>query len=102
MAYPSLIVIMYRYIDPSEDSFLKNDNTYQRILKQLDNPFISNLKSEEDKQLILKMIANCYHKYHNSIKTKSQSDTELLFSMIMALLIEQSKEIEILCSIKNQ
>ena len=74
---------MYRYIDPSDDSFLKNDKIYQRIVKQL-KPFISNLESEEDKQLIFRMISNCYHKYHNSIRTKSESDTELLLSTIMA------------------
>ncbi|MDN5847206.1 MAG: hypothetical protein L0H53_13140 [Candidatus Nitrosocosmicus sp.] len=84
---------MYRYIDPSDDSFLKNDETYQRIKEQLE-PFISNLKSEEDKQLIFRMISNCYHKYHNSIKAKSQGNTELMLSTIMALLIEQSNEIE--------
>lgn len=81
---------MYRYFDPTEDSFLQNDNTYQRI-KELINPFISNLKPEED---ILKMIANCYHNYYRSIGTKSESDTGLLLSTIMSLLIEQSKEIE--------
>ena len=91
---------MYRYIDSSDDSFLKNDDTYKRLKEQL-NPFISNLKPEEDKQLMLKMISNCYHKFHNSIKTKSQSDTELLLSTTMALLIEQSNEIERLKSIKS-
>lgn len=39
---------MYRYIDPSDDSFLKNDETYQKIKEQLD-PFILNLESGEDK-----------------------------------------------------
>jgi hypothetical protein len=89
---------MYRYIDPSEDSFLRNDRTYQKILELLE-PFTSNLNSEEDKQSILKMIANCYHKYHNSIRNKSQSDTDLMLSTIMALLIEQCNEIERLRSL---
>jgi hypothetical protein len=84
---------MYRYIDPSDDSFLKDDESYQRTINQL-NPFISNLNSEEDKQLMLKMISNCYHKYHNSIRTKSKGDTELILSTMMSLLIEQSNEIE--------
>ena len=95
------IVIVYRYIDPAEDSFLNNDDTFQKIKKLL-NPITSDLNSEEDKQLILKMIANCYHKYHNSIRAKSESDIELLLSTIMSLLIEQSKEIEKLGNIKNQ
>ena len=84
---------MYRYIDPADDTFLQKDKTYQRIKKQV-NPFISNLKSEEDKQIMSKILSNCYHKYRNSIRTKSQSDIELLHSAIMALLIEQSNEIE--------
>jgi hypothetical protein len=94
---------MYRYIDPSDDSFLKDDEIYRRLKKQL-NPFISNLKSEEDKQLILTMISNCYHTYYQSIKTKSESDGELLLSAIMALLIEQSNELErlsLLTKIRN-
>ena len=65
---------MFRYIDSTDDSFLQNDETYQRILEQLSNPSFVILKSEEDKQLILKMISNCFHKYHNSMKTKSGSD----------------------------
>ncbi|KAA2281169.1 hypothetical protein [Candidatus Nitrosocosmicus sp. SS] len=83
---------MYRYFDPDEDSFLKDDETYQRIIKQL-NPFISNLNSEEDKQLILKMLSTCYHRYYKSIKTRSQHDIELMYSTMMALLIEQTGEI---------
>jgi hypothetical protein len=81
---------MYRYFDPVKDSFLQNDNTYQRILEQL-NPVTFNLKPEED---IVKMISNCYHKYHGSIRSKSESDTDLLLSTIMSLLMGQNKEIE--------
>jgi hypothetical protein len=91
---------MYRYLDPSDDSFLKEDETYRRIINQL-NPIISNLNSEEDKQLMLKMISNCYHKYHNLIRTKSNGDTELMLSTMMSLLIEQSNEIERLSSMKH-
>lgn len=84
---------MYRYLDPSDDSFLKEDKNYQRIINQL-NPFISNLNSEADKHLMLKMISNCYHKYHNSIRAKSKGDGELMLSAILSFLIEQSNEIE--------
>ena len=84
---------MYRYIDPADDTFLQKDKTYQRIREQV-NLFISNLESEEDKLVMSKILSNCYHKYHDSIRTKSQGDTELLHSTIMALLIEQSNEIE--------
>jgi hypothetical protein len=83
---------MYRCFDHSDDSFLQKDETYQRIVEQLDS-FILNLELE-DRQLALKMISNCYHEFHNSIKTKSQSDTELLASTTMTLLIEQSNKIE--------
>lgn len=101
LTYRHFNVIMYRYVDPTEDSFLSNDSTYQRIKEQR-NPINSNLKSEEDKQLILKMIANCYHIFHGSIRTKSESDRELLLSTITSLLIEQSIELERLSNIKNQ
>jgi hypothetical protein len=84
---------MYRYFDSSDDSFLKNDEIYQKIINKLD-PIVSNLNSEGDKQLMLKMISDSYHKYHNSIRAKSQSDTELMMSTIMSLLIEQSNELE--------
>lgn len=83
---------MYRYINPSDDSFL-NDETYQRVREQMDL-FISNLKSEEDKQLMVRMISNCYHKYHDSIKIKSGNYTEPMLSIIMALSMEQNIEIE--------
>jgi hypothetical protein len=91
---------MYRYIDPSEDSFLQNDKIYQKIVKLLD-PFTSNLNSEEDRQLIFRMISNCYHKYHKSILTRSRSDIELLVSVVMSILIEQSSEIERLGSLRS-
>ena len=91
---------MYRYIDPSEDSFLQNDKVYQKIVKLLD-PFTSNPNSEEDRQLIFRIILNCYHKYHKSIITRSQSDTKLLISTVMSFLIKQSSEIERLSSMKK-
>lgn len=40
------------------------------------------------------MPSSCYHKYHNSIKTKAKGDAELMLSTMMALLIEQSNELE--------
>ena len=48
------------------------------------------------------MISNCYHKYYNSFRTKSQSDIELLLPTIMALLIDKSKEIERLYFIRDK
>ena len=92
---------MYRYFDPSDDQFLKNDETYQRIVNQL-NPFILNLNSEEDKQLMLKMISDSYHKYQNSIRAKSESDAVMMMSTIMSLLIAQSNELERLGLLKGK
>jgi len=92
---------MYRYFDHADDSFLQNDKTYHRIGEQL-SPLISNLESEEDKQLILKMISDCYHKNHNSINSKSKGDSEMMMSTIMSLLIEQSNELERLIRINEQ
>lgn len=45
------------------------------------------------------MLSNYYYKYHNSIKVKSESDTERMFSTSMSLLIEQSIELERLGSL---
>ena len=43
---------------------------------------------------MLRMISGCYHTYHNSIKAKSESDTELMLSTLMALHMGQNNEIE--------
>ncbi len=94
-------MIMYRYIDSTDDPFLKNDEIYQKIINQLD-PIVSNLNSEEDKQLMLKMISDSYHKYHNSIRAKSESDAVMMMSTIMSLLIAQSNELERLGLLKGK
>ena len=91
---------MYRYFDPKDnDSFLNSDPTYCSILKKLDR-FMATL-SIEDKALFTKLISECYHKHHKAIQAKSHNDTELFHSIIMALLIEQSKEMERLQSIRR-
>lgn len=88
---------MYRYFDPKDnDSFLTSDPTYCSILKKLDG-FMATL-SIKDKALITKLISECYHKHHKSIQAKSHND---IYSIIMAILIEQSKEIERLELIKD-
>lgn len=46
---------------------------------------------------MFKILSNCYHKYHNSIKTKAKGDAELMLSTLMWLLIDQSNETERLC-----
>ena len=83
---------MYRYIDSSDNSHLKNDETYNRIIKKLDK-FMDRLHSPEDKKLLLGMVAEVYYKQHRPIRTKSESDTELLLSTLMAIIVEQNLEI---------
>jgi len=50
--------------------------------------------SIEDKTLFTKLVSECYHKKYKAIQVKSHNDAELFHSIIMALLIEQGKEIE--------
>ncbi|MBA2267700.1 MAG: hypothetical protein H0W19_05110 [Nitrosopumilus sp.] len=40
------------------------------------------------------MISEVYYKQHKAIRTKSESDTELLLSRLMAIIIEQNLEIK--------
>ena len=68
------------------------DPTYRDLLRKLDG-FVDTL-SIEDKALFIKLISECYHRFHKSIQAKSENDVELFNSLIMALLMEQSKEIE--------
>ena len=82
---------MFRYLDPTDKTFSQEDKDYNRIIKKLEN-LTEGLQSTE-KVLLLKMIFTVYYKYHKSILTKSESDTELTLSMLMALLVEQNKEL---------
>lgn len=80
---------MYRYFEPKDkDFFLLKDSTYCDILRKLDGFDI------KDKLLFIKMISDCYHRFHKSIQAKSDNDIELFISLIMVLLINQGKEIE--------
>ena len=69
-----------------------HDTTYCDIMKKLDG-FMATL-SIDDKTLLSKLISNCYYKHHKAIQAKSHNDVELFNSLIMALLIEQSEEME--------
>jgi hypothetical protein len=42
----------------------------------------------------LKMVSKVYYKRHKAIQTKSESDTELLLSTLIATIIEQNLEIK--------
>jgi hypothetical protein len=83
---------MYQYIN---DFPLEKDETFQRIIHKLTG-FLDNMSSKEDKELLLRMVKEVYFKHHKSIKINADSNTELMLSTIVALLIEENKEIKIL------
>ena len=84
---------MYRYIDASDNSHLIKDKTYNRIKKNLDD-FMTSFPSSKDKELLVEMVSKVYYKRYKAIQTKSESDTELLLSTLMATIIEQNLEIK--------
>ena len=84
---------MYRYIDASDNSHLIKDEAYNRIKKNLDD-FMARLPSSKDKELPFEMVSKVYYKRCRAIQTKSESDTELLLSTLMATIIEQNLEIK--------
>lgn len=86
---------MYRYID---DFNLEDDETFQKILLCL-NQLNQNMTLKNDKDLLSLMVKETYLKHRLSIKAKSGSDTELMLSVVMSLLIEQSNDVERLSSI---
>ena len=82
---------MFRYFDTSDDYLLQNDQNHNKIIKKLNN--LTEDLSSADKELLLKMVNEVYFKYQKSIQTKSESDTELMISTLMALLVEQNKKL---------
>ena len=90
---------MFRYFDTSDDSLLKKDKNHNKIIKKLNH--ITEGISSADKELLLKMVNEVYYKHQKSIQTKSESDTELMISTIMALLVEQNKELSKFNEIKT-
>ncbi len=76
---------MYRYFGDTEDP---KDETYQNIMEQLDG-FIEHLPSEEDRQILSKMVSNSYYKYYEAIKSMERDDPSLIAPLIMALLVDQ-------------
>jgi hypothetical protein len=90
---------MFRYFDTLDYSLLQNNKNHNKIIKKLNN--ITEGLSSADKELLLKLINEVCYKYQKSIQTKSESDTELLISTIMALLVEQNKELNKFNEIKT-
>ena len=81
---------MYRYFDNND---APKDKTYQMIREQL-NLFMGHLPSEEDRQLLSKMVSECYYKYGKSIKSMERDDPDLIKQLIMALIMDQNSMIE--------
>jgi hypothetical protein len=81
---------MYRYLDKYENP---KDKTYQKIMEQL-NGFMEHLPEEEDKQLLSRMVSECYYKYHESNKSMERDDPSLLTPLIMALIVDHNSMID--------
>ena len=81
---------MFRHTD-SFDDFTQNDKDYNRILREL-NYFTDGLPTA-DKELLFKMVNKVYYNCQRSILTYSESDTELMLSLVMALIVEQNREL---------
>ncbi len=90
---------MFRYFDILDDSLLQNNKNHNKIIKKLNN--ITEGLSSADKELLLKLINEVYYKYQKSIQTKSESDTEIMISTIIALLVEQNKDLNKFNEIKT-
>ncbi len=57
------------------------------------NSFIANLPSDEDKQLLSRMVSKCYHIHNKSIMAMEKDDSCLTIPLIMALLVDQQSMI---------
>ena len=89
---------MYRWINASDNSYLKNDESYKRIILWLE-PLIETLSEKADKRILNKLISECYCTYRKSIVAKSKSDCELILSLIMSILIKQNLNNTIMASL---
>ncbi len=76
---------MHRYFDRSET---RKDKAYQSVVRRL-NSFMECLPTEADKNLLLKMISECYCKNNEAIKEKEKDDPTLIMPLVMSLLVDQ-------------
>ncbi len=81
---------MHRYLDDTETP---QDEIYQKMEEQLDG-FIKHLPSEEDKQVLTRMVSECCHKHHEAIKSMEDDDPSLMTPLIMALILDQNLMID--------
>ena len=84
---------MYRYIDASDNTHLIKDEPYYRIKNNLD-VLVARLSSSKDREVLFGMVSKVYYKRYQAVRTKSESDSELLLSTLMATIIEQNLEIK--------
>ncbi len=87
---------LFDYIHQDQPITIEKDNSYDKIISNW-NEFIDCV-SEEDKQLLLKIIGKCYYKYRESIKAIENSDYSLFTGLLMSILIDQQIQIDRLLS----
>ena len=83
---------LFDFINPISSSHLE-DETYDKIISNW-NEFIDCLPSDDDKQVLLKIISKCYFKYQKSLKAYGVSDYELSNGLLMSILIDQQIQID--------
>ncbi len=76
---------MHRLLDNTDTP---KDTAFQKLMEQLDG-FMEHLPSEEDRQLLSRMVSDCFHKHYESIKSMECDDPSLLTPLIMALIVDQ-------------
>ena len=81
---------MHRYFGNTETP---KDKVHQKIMVQLDG-FMEHLPSEEDRQLLSRMVSECIHKHGEAIRAMEKDDPSLLTPLIMALIVDQNSMIE--------
>ncbi len=81
---------MPRLLDYSQNP---KDKTYQKIMEELDG-FMENLPSEEDRQLLTRMVSNVCNKHYEAIKSMEGDDPSLMTPLIMSLVVDQNSMID--------
>jgi hypothetical protein len=62
-------------------------------MERLDG-FMKHLPSEEDRQLLSKMVSESYRKHYGAIKSMERDDSSLFTPLIMAMLLDQQLMID--------
>jgi hypothetical protein len=81
---------MYRYSDNAETP---KEKTYQKIMEQL-SIFMEHLPSEEDRQLLSRMVSECCDKHSEAMRSMERDDPSLISPLIMAMVVDQNSMIE--------